>query len=167
MFGIINYKSFKMKKILLTLLITFSISINAQWKGITSNDDQRTMMIQRHMELYPKNDQSQLKNIFNQSATINVNGTNVSPEELADFERMHHKIFKDIKFLVGANITSKYENGQIWTHVWAWWSAEGKKSKESATVPIHLAFSWDGVKSTNAYFFFDPTFINSEIALNE
>ena len=87
-------------------------------------------MIQRHMELYPKNDQSQLKNIFNQAASINVNGTNISPEELADFERMHHKIFENIKFQVGANITSKYENGQIWTHVWAWWSAEGKKSKD-------------------------------------
>ena len=87
-----------MKRILLTLLITFSIGINAQWKGTTSNDDQRTMMIQRHMELYPQNDQSQLKNIFNQAANINVNGTNVSPEELADFERMHHKIFKNIKF---------------------------------------------------------------------
>ena len=46
-----------MKKLLLTLLFTFSISLNAQWKGTTSNDDQRTMMIQRHMELYPKNDQ--------------------------------------------------------------------------------------------------------------
>ena len=43
---------------------------------------------------------------------------------------MHHEIFNGIKFQVGANITSKYENGQIWTHVWAWWSAEGKKSKE-------------------------------------
>ena len=157
-----------MKKILLTLLLfALSISINAQWKGSTSNDDQRTMMIQRHMELYPKNDQSQLKNIFNQAATINVNGTNVSPEELADFEKMHHKIFNDIKFQVGANITSKYENGQIWTHVWAWWSAEGKKSKESATVPVHLAFNWDGLKSNSAYFFFDPTFINSELALNQ
>ena len=157
-----------MKKILLTLfLFTLSISVNAQWKGSTSNDDQRTMMIQRHMELYPKNDQSQLKNIFNQSATINVNGTNVSPEELADFEKMHHKIFNNIKFQVGANITSKYENGQIWTHVWAWWSAEGKKSKESATVPVHLAFNWDGLKSNSAYFFFDPTFINSELALNQ
>ena len=52
-----------MKKILLTLLLLFtlSISINAQWKGSTSNDDQRTMMIQRHMELYPKNDNLNLK----------------------------------------------------------------------------------------------------------
>ena len=155
-----------MKKIL-ALLLLFPVLTSAQWKGKTSNDDQRTMMIQRHMDLYPKNDQSQLKNIFNQAATINVNGTNVSPEELADFEKMHHKIFNNIKFQVGANITSKYENGQIWTHVWAWWSAEGKKSKESATVPVHLAFNWDGLKSNSAYFFFDPTFINSELALNQ
>ncbi|MDA8758443.1 hypothetical protein N9M92_06275 [Flavobacteriaceae bacterium] len=156
-----------MKKTLLVLFTILSIGLNAQWKGTTSNDDQRTMMIQRHMDLYPKNDQSQLKNIFNEAATINVNGTNVTPEELADFERMHHKIFKDIKFQIGANVTSKYENGHIWTHVWAWWSAEGKKSKESATVPIHLAFKWDGMKSGEAYFFFDPTYINNEIALNQ
>ena len=42
-----------------------------------------------------------------------------------------------------------------------------KKSKESATVPVHLAFNWDGLKSNSAYFFFDPTFINSELALNQ
>ena len=33
-------------------------------------------------------------------------------------------------------------------------------------VPI-IAFSWDGLKSNSAYFFFDPTFINSELILNE
>ena len=37
-----------------------------------------------HMELYPKNDQSQLKNIFDEAATINVNGTNVSPKRKVD-----------------------------------------------------------------------------------
>ena len=41
-----------------------------------------------------------------------------------------------------------------------------KKSKESAKIPVHLAFKWDGIQSNNAYFFFDPTFINSEVALN-
>ena len=47
--------TFKNEKILLTLLLfVITIIINAQWKGSTSNDDQRTMMIQRHMELYPK-----------------------------------------------------------------------------------------------------------------
>jgi len=50
-----------MKKTLLVLFTILSIGLNAQWKGTTSNDDQRTMMIQRHMDLYPKNDQSQLK----------------------------------------------------------------------------------------------------------
>ena len=41
-----------MKKIT-TLLLLFPLLISAQWKGVTSNDDQRTMMIQRHMNLYP------------------------------------------------------------------------------------------------------------------
>ncbi len=107
-----------MKKILVFLLL-FPVLSSAQWKGKTSNDDQRTMMIQRHMDLYPKNDQSQLKNIFLAESKINVNGVNViSPAELADFEKLHHKIFKNITFEIGANITSKYENGQIWTHVY-------------------------------------------------
>lgn len=154
------------KLVLLFLLLSVSFS-KAQWKGTTSNDDQRTMMIQRHMDLYPKNDQSQLKNIFNDGATINVNGTEISPEDLANFEQMHHKIFQGITFQIGANITSKYENGQIWTHVWAWWSGEGKKSKKAATIPVHLAFNWDGMKSNRAFFMFDPTFINNEVALNE
>ena len=57
-----------MKKILFILSFIFSIGLNAQWKGKTSNDDQKTMMIQRHMDLYPKNDQSQLKNIFDKVA---------------------------------------------------------------------------------------------------
>ena len=155
-----------MKKLIFLLATLFTVLTNAQWKGTTSNDDQRTMMIQRHLDLYLKNDQSQLKNIFNEKASINVNGTDISPEELADFERMHHKIFKGIKFQIGANITSKYENGQIWTHVWAYWSGEGKKSKEKGTIPVHLSFAWEGLKSNNAFFMFDPTFINKEVALN-
>ena len=53
-----------MRKIIFVFAIAFSFGVNAQWKGTTSNDDQRTMMVQRHMDLYPKNDQSQLKNIL-------------------------------------------------------------------------------------------------------
>ena len=86
-----------MKKLLFGLLFILSLGINAQWKGTTSNDDQRTMMVQRHMDLYPKNDQSQLKNILSNDATLNVNGVDLTNgvNDLAEFERMHHKIFKD------------------------------------------------------------------------
>ena len=67
-----------MKKYLLFgIAIVFSFGVNAQWKGTTTNDDQRTMMVQRHMDLYPKNDQSRLKNIFNEASSIDVNGTNI------------------------------------------------------------------------------------------
>ena len=59
---IINHKLIKMKKYLLFgIAIVFSFGVNAQWKGTTTNDDQRTMMVQRHMDLYPKNDQSHQK----------------------------------------------------------------------------------------------------------
>ena len=67
-----------MKKIT-TVLLLFPILISAQWKGVTSDDDQRTVMIQRHMDLYPLNDQSQLKNIFMESSIVNVNGTMITP----------------------------------------------------------------------------------------
>ena len=67
-----------MKKLLFGLLFILSLGINAQWKGTTSNDDQRTMMVQRHMDLYPKNDQSQLKNILSNDATLNVNGVDLT-----------------------------------------------------------------------------------------
>ena len=41
----------------------------------------------------------ELKNIFLAESKINVNGVNViSPAELADFEKLHHKIFKNITF---------------------------------------------------------------------
>ena len=42
----------------------------------------------------------------------------------------------------------------------------GKKKSKTTSIPVHLAFKWDGMKSNQAYFMFDPTFINSEIALN-
>ena len=157
-----------MKNLIFGLLFILSLSLNAQWKGTTSNDDQRTMMVQRHMNLYPKNDQSQLKNLLTSDATININGVDVpgGVDGLAEGERMHHKIFKNIKFEVGANITSKYENGQTWTHVWAWWSGEGKKTKNSSTIPVHIAFKWNGMKATQAYMMYDPTALNNEIAAN-
>ena len=85
-----------MKNLIFGLLFILSLSLNAQWKGTTSNDDQRTMMVQRHMDLYPKNDQSQLKNLLTSDATININGVDVpgGVDGLAEGERMHHKIFK-------------------------------------------------------------------------
>ena len=95
--------------------------------------------------------------------TVNV----ISPAELADFEKLHHKIFKNITFEIGANITSKYENGQIWTHVWAWWTGEGKKSKKTTSIPVHLAFKWMVVLNQIKHIScLTLTFINSEIALN-
>ena len=36
-----------MKKILFALVFTLSLNLNAQWKGTTSNDDQRTMMVDK------------------------------------------------------------------------------------------------------------------------
>ena len=92
-----------MKKIT-TLLLLFPLLISAQWKGVTSNDDQRTMMIQRHMNLYPQNDQSQLKNIFMEASTINVNGTIVTPTDLAEFEKILNKIFKIINLQFQAKL---------------------------------------------------------------
>ena len=67
-----------MKRILFGLVFALSVGLNAQWKGTTTNDDQRTMMVQRHMDLYPKNDQSQLKNLMSKDATINMNGVDLS-----------------------------------------------------------------------------------------
>ena len=109
-------------------------------------------MIQRHMDLYPKNDQSQLKNIFLAESKINVNGVNViSPAELADFEKLHHKIFKNITFEIGA---ISHRNMK-WTNMdtrLGMWTGEGKKSKKTTKIPVHLAFKWDGMKSNQAYF---------------
>ena len=59
-----------MKNLIFGLLFILSLSLNAQWKGTTSNDDQRTMMVQRHMDLYPKNDQSQLKNLLTKKSSF-------------------------------------------------------------------------------------------------
>ena len=157
-----------MKRILFGLVFALSVGLNAQWKGTTTNDDQRTMMVQRHMEKYKKNDQSQLKNLMSKDATINMNGVDLSGgvDALAEGERMHHKLFRNIKFEVGANITSKYENGQIWTHVWAWWSGDGIKTKKSSKIPVHIACKWKGMKANQAYMMYDPTALNNEIAAN-
>ena len=83
-----------MKKLLFGLLFILSLGINAQWKGTTSNDDQRTMMVQRHMDLYPKNDQSQLKNILSNDATLNVNGVDLTNgvNDLAEFDHYHKEL---------------------------------------------------------------------------
>ena len=80
---------------------------------------------------------------------------------------MNHDLFTDIK-LTTDNIKSfVFTDGRVHSGLWGMWSGKGKYSNQSITVPVHLAFIWEGDKVVSEYRFFDPTALIAEVAASQ
>ena len=164
MFNIINYKLFKMNKFLALLLLFPVISI-AQWKGNSDGDNQKSNMIKYYMESYVNQDYGQLERIIANDATIRYNEIEMNKNSLKDAEMGHHSLYSDISFNTWAVITSEYENGNVWTHLWGEWTGTGNFTKSKKTNLVHLAYKWNGNNQVeNIVGFYDATHLNNEIA---
>ena len=153
-----------MKNILALLLLFPLISI-AQWKGNSNGDRQKTNMIKYYMESNVKQDYGQLERIIANDATIRYKEIEMSKNSPKDTEMGHHSLYSDISFNTWAVITSEYENGHIWTHLWGEWTGTGKFTKTRLTNLVHLAYKWNGNNQVeNILGVYDAKHLNNEIA---
>ena len=60
-------------KNILALLLLFPLISNAQWKGTSNGDNQKSNMIKYYMESYVNQDYGQLERIIANDATIRYN----------------------------------------------------------------------------------------------
>ena len=151
-------------KNILALLLLFPLISNAQWKGISNGDNQKSNMIKYYMESYVNQDYGQLERIIANDATIRYNEIEMNKNSLKDAEMGHHSLYSDISFNTWAVITSEYENGHIWTHLWGEWTGTGKFTKTKLTNLVHLAYKWNGNNQVeNILGVYDATHLNNEI----
>jgi len=152
-------------KSFLALLLLFPLISIAQWKGNSEGDNQKSNMIKYYMESYVNQDYGQLERIIANDATIRYNEIEMNKESLKDAEMGHHSLYSDISFNTWAVITSEYENGNVWTHLWGEWTGTGNSTKSKKTNLVHLAYKWNGNNQVeNILGFFDATHLNKEIA---
>ena len=151
-------------KNILALLLLFPLISNAQWKGSSNGDNQKSNMIKYYMESYVNQDYGQLERIIANDATIRYNEIEMNKNSLKDAEMGHHSLYSDISFNTWAVITSEYENGHIWTHLWGEWTGTGKFTKTRLTNLVHLAYKWNGNNQVeNILGVYDATHLNNEI----
>jgi len=151
-------------KNILALLLTFPLISIAQWKGKSNGDNQKSNMIKYYMESYVNQDYGQLERIIANDATIRYNEIEMNKNSLKDAEMGHHSLYSDISFNTWAVITSEYENGHIWTHLWGEWTGTGKFTKTKLTNLVHLAYKWNGNNQVeNILGVYDATHLNNEI----
>ena len=151
-------------KNILALLLTFPFISIAQWKGKSNGDNQKSNMIKYYMESYVNQDYGQLERIIANDATIRYNEIEMNKNSLKDAEMGHHSLYSDISFNTWAVITSEYENGHIWTHLWGEWTGTGKFTKTKLTNLVHLAYKWNGNNQVeNILGVYDATHLNNEI----
>ena len=149
----------------LALLLLFPLISIAQWKGNSEGDNQKSNMIKYYMESYVNQDYGQLERIIANDATIRYNEIEMSKNSLKDAEMGHHSLYSDISFNTWAVITSEYENGHIWTHLWGEWTGTGKFTKTKLTNLVHLAYKWNGNNQVeNILGVYDATHLYNEIA---
>ena len=149
----------------LALLLLFPLISIAQWKGNSEGDNQKSNMIKYYMESYVNQDYGQLERIIANDATIRYNEIEMNKNGLKDAEMGHHSLYSDISFNTWAVITSEYENGHIWTHLWGEWTGTGKFTKTKLTNLVHLAYKWNGNNQVeNILGVYDATHLNNEIA---
>ena len=152
-------------KNILVLLLLFPLFSIPQCKGNSDGDNQKSNMIKYYMESYVNQDYGQLERIIANDATIRYNEIEMSKNSLKDAEMGHHSLYSDISFNTWAVITSEYENGHIWTHLWGEWTGTGKFTKTKLTNLVHLAYKWNGNNQVeNILGVYDATHLNNEIA---
>ena len=149
----------------LALFLLFPLISTAQWKGNSDGDNQKSNMIKYYMESYVNQDYGQLERIIANDATIRYNEIEMNKNSLKDAEMGHHSLYSDISFNTWAVITSEYENGNVWTHLWGEWTGTGNFTKSKKTNLVHLAYKWNGSNQVeNIVGFYDATHLNNEIA---
>jgi hypothetical protein len=146
--------------------------------GTFTSQDEKSKKVKELMEAYMNNDSTKIYEyyvdtvkIYDQMGNRQENGKTIaSPGGRSGFaanERMNHDLFTDIK-LTTDNIKSfVFTDGRVHSGLWGMWSGKGKYSNQNITVPVHLAFIWEGDKVVSEYRFFDPTALIAEVTASQ
>lgn len=82
---------------------------------------------------------------------------------LADFFS-NQNLWENANFGSLRVITLTLNNGEVWTNIWAIFTAKGKYSGKDILIPVHEAILWVNDKETKEIHFYDTKVVMDELA---
>ena len=131
--------------------------------GKIVQNDEKSKMVTRFMKAYIDNNLSSVKNIFSESAIIQINDVDVSFDELNTGFSNGHNYFNDIAHSNVTVTTMYYDNGEVFTNSWYDWSGISKATNDTLNIRGYAYYKWEGDKIVKMHNAFDPTLYNQEL----
>ena len=144
-------------------------------------DDEKSNAIRSHYQNYLKNDVPALQSLWSPDLKIYMNSVEASTvTDISDLITVQHEVFENI------SMSFNYDEGSddlgVWvqtinypamngnpaatiTQTWFNWSATGKSSGNTITIPVHISFEWADGKIVREWHNFDTTAMMAEIEL--
>ena len=130
--------------------------------GKIVQNDEKSKTVTRFMKAYIDNNLSSVKNIFSESAIIQINDVDVSFDELNTGFSNGHNYFNDIAHSNVTVTTMYYDNGEVFTNSWYDWSGISKATNDTLNIRGYAYYKWEGDKIVKMHNAFDPTLYNQE-----
>jgi len=164
----INHKLFKMKKLLLSIvLLSTTFSFAQEITGRTRTNDKYSIAVSKTVKEYLKNEFSTFDTSHADDATFNLNGNSYKKNEVKEGWKMHHKIYNEIKvpmMFVETTFYDENNNNTVWSHLWGFWEGTSKRTGKVWKNPFNASFKWVDGKIVHAMWIYDPTAENEEMA---
>ena len=171
-----------MRNILLSLLALIAFSCSSPTNGVvTTFDDEKSNAIREHYQNYLKNDVPALQSLWSPDLKIYMNSVEASTvTDISDLITVQHEVFENI------SMSFNYDEGSddlgVWvqtinypamngnpaatiTQTWFNWSATGKSSGNTITIPVHISFEWADGKIVREWHNYDPSEMMAEVEM--
>ena len=172
-----------MRNILLSLLALIAFSCSSPTNGVvTTFDDEKSNAIREHYQNYLKNDVPALQSLWSPDLKIYMNSVDASTvSEISDLITVQHQVFDNISmswtydenggedlgvWVQTTNYPASDNNPETAvSHSWFIWSATGKSSGNTITLPVHISFEWADGKIVREWHNYDPSEMMAEVEM--
>lgn len=156
------------------LIITFLSAIilscgtavdTSEWSGVTSQSDERTMIVDKLAKGYVAGNFGIASEYFSDDAVHMVNNDVYTNEEIIAGYNFHSLLYDEIQHIDPVLTTVEYNNGEVYTNHWSDWSGVSKITGEQQKNTFHCWWQWEGEKIIGTQCYFDTSDIEAETAL--
>ena len=136
------------------------------FSGTSDDTSKESNMTRELMAFYLNNEFDKAAYMMSDDGAFYFNADKFDKAGWVGAAALHHSLFDSItssKIQPPIVTTSTYDNGEVWSQAWFWWSGKGKATGTQVDVPVHHAFRFENEHIVAAYHFFDPTLFNAEI----
>tara|TARA_B100000161_G_scaffold235294_1_gene184601 strand:+ start:268 stop:774 length:507 start_codon:yes stop_codon:yes gene_type:complete len=156
------------------LIITFLSAIilscgtavdTSEWSGVTSQSDERTMIVDKLAKGYVAGNFGIASEYFSDDAVHMVNNDVYTNEEIIAGYNFHSLLYDEIQHIDPVLTTVEYNNGEVYTNHWSDWSGVSKITGEQQKNTFHCWWQWEGEKIIGTQCYFDTSDIEAEAAL--